>query len=193
MATSTPVTIKGRDMEILYKHACGLKNKDIAAILGISEQTVSTTINSDWAKNELALLHARTLDKIANGTYSPIAYARAFANEAIAIQVSLMRSPAVKANVRARIADSILDRAGYRPAQRVESIDLNEVFEKMSPEELDEYATTGNLPERFSGTQVSRFLGSAGDIEPDYSSDYGANSIDPVRQSETIELDLDDE
>lgn len=179
-------------MEILYKHACGLKNKDIAESLGISEQTVSSTINSDWARNELALLHARTLDKIADGSYSPLAYARAIANEAMAIQVALMRSPSVKANVRARIADSILDRAGFKPAQRVESLDLTEVFDKMSPEELDEYATSGILPARFTGTQVSRFLSSGSDIETEFIAIESDESkpIDARTQSEVVEVDI---
>ena len=187
MATTNPVVIKGRDMEILYKHACGMKNREIAELLGVSEQTVSNTINSTWAKNELALLHARTLDSIANGSYSPLAYARAFANEAIAIQVALMRSPNVKANVRARIADSILDRGGYKPAQRIETLDLTDVFDKMTPEELDEYATSGNLPERFSGTNISRFLGNA-DLETEYTVE--SESVDSRSQSDITEIEV---
>jgi hypothetical protein len=200
MATLLPKRISGRDMEILYRHACGMKNKDIAEDLGITDVTVSHTINSDWAKNELALLHARTLDKIANGSYSPLAYARAHANEAIAIQVMLMKSPNVKAQVRAKIADSILDRGGYRPATRIENLDLNDVFDKMSPEELDDYATSGALPERFSGTQISRYLGPTdSSIDAEFAAEpisgnefvSGSVSVDSRKQSSVIELDLE--
>lgn len=165
-------TIKARDMEILYRHACGMKNKEIAEDLGITPQTVSNTLNTPWARNELAILHARTIDSIANGSYSPLALARAYANEALSIQISLMKSPHVRAQVRARIADSILDRAGYKPAQRIENLDLNDVWDKMTPEELDHYAASGELPERFNGTQISRFLGpAAGTIEAEFSTE----------------------
>lgn len=167
MSSKVPINLKGRDLEIFYRHVAGMTNNDIASDLGISPQTVSNTINSDWAKNEMALLHARTLDKIAEGTYSPLVLARAASSEAMAIQVALMRSPVVRPETRARIADSIMDRAGYRPPTRVESLDLNDVFDKMSLEETEEYATSGRLPDRFRGTNIAQFLGGGDTQEHD--------------------------
>lgn len=147
-----PKRIKGRDLEILSRHLLGMSNKDIALDLGISETTVSQKINSDWFRNELAEILASTVTKIANGQYSPMTIARAHALEAMNKNIDLMRQ-ARSERVAQLSAWDILDRAGYKAPQKVEVVDVNDLFDRMTADELDDYASTGQLPARFSNQQ----------------------------------------
>lgn len=147
MSSQQPVRLKGRDLEILYRHLAGQTNKEIALDLGLSEGTISGKVNSDWFRNELALIHARTVTNITAGQYSPIAIARAHALEAMNKNIEQMRF-AKDERVQQRAAWDILDRSGNKAPNRVETLNINDLFDQMTAEELEDYATNGKIPDR---------------------------------------------
>jgi hypothetical protein len=136
-------------MEILYLHMIGESNRNIAAQLGISESTVSGKLNSDWFRNQKAEIHARTVTSFSNGTYSPLAVARSFSLEALNTVVDLMRG-ARSERIRQLSAFDILDRAGAKAPTRVETTDMNKLFDQMTAEELEAYAIDRKIPDRLT-------------------------------------------
>jgi|SRR5688572_9862815 len=146
MSSLQPKYLKGRDLEIFYRHLAGQSHSDIAADLGISSSTVSTTVNSDWFRNQLAEVHAKTIAAITSGNYSPLSVARAHANEAMLKNIELMRFGRNQ-KIQQSSAWDILDRAGYAAPKKTEHTNVNDMIEKMTIPETEEYLATGTIPE----------------------------------------------
>jgi predicted transcriptional regulator len=106
--------------KIIALSAAGLKNKEIAAMLDISEPWVSQVLTGGEAqaiRNQLvdefvAGLHGDTRDMINAYTY-----------EAVGTVVGLMRN--AKDNIRLAAAKDILDRGGFKPMERVQVQNIN--------------------------------------------------------------------
>jgi len=105
----------GKQKEIIRLSASGLyTNKEIAEIVGVTPQTVSNIINSELGQSQIEILQgmrdAEAVDvSIMIKKLAPIA---------LSIQQELMLSPDEKSELKSRIADSILDRAGHVPISK---------------------------------------------------------------------------
>lgn len=139
--------ISGRDLEIFYRHMMGMANKDIAVDLNLSEGTISQKINSDWFRHEKAKVHAMTVSAITSGKYSPLTIARANAVKMMQLNLGIAEGGKIEAN-RLRAIHDILDRAMGKAVQRSAVVDDPSAdFERMTADELDRYAESGELPE----------------------------------------------
>lgn len=124
----------------------GRSNLEIAAILGISAQTVSNTINTDYFRAQKASAFAETVKGITSGEYSPLTIAKANAAKMMALNVQIAESGKAESN-RLRAIHDILDRACGKATQRVIVDDVDSIIERMSNEELALYAEKGEMPE----------------------------------------------
>lgn len=194
--SNTRKHIKGRDLEIFYRHLQGMSNIDIATDLGIVPQTVSNVTSSDWCRNELAQVHARTLEKIATGTYSPMALARSYGVAAMKQNIHLMLH-SKSDQVKQHGAWDILDRIGLKPAQRMEHVNMDEIIDNMSADEAEHYAQTGDLPSRLNANIVDYDLditpdpGDPGQENPDTTAIVAASKASPTKSADATKRFVD--
>lgn len=139
-------TISGRDMQIFGLHMIGKSNIEISVILGITIQTVSNTINTDYFRAQKAKVFAETIKGISNGEYSPLTIAKANASRMMALNVQIAETGKAEVN-RLRAIHDILDRACGKATQRIVVDDVDSIIERMSNEELALYAEKGEMPE----------------------------------------------
>lgn len=110
---------KLRDLnkEIIRLAVTGMKQKEIAKVVGCTEMTVANTLASGVARQQIANMHAMR-DRQAVDIGSRI---QELAQEAIEVMGELLLSPSTRDNVRKDIAVDLLDRAGHSPVRRLET------------------------------------------------------------------------
>lgn len=126
---------------IVTMAAEGLNNKQIAEALDCTPQTVSNTLNSQVAQDELVEIqqgqkdHAKMIvEQIAD-----------IAPRAIEVLEDLMDDDMVSPNTRANIANKFLDRAGHMPTQKVQSIHGHFVASNETLNEIKENAKKAGI------------------------------------------------
>lgn len=139
-------TVSGRDLQIFALHMLGKSNIEIAATLGITTQTVSNTINTDYFKAEKSKVFAETIKGISSGAYSPLTIAKANAAKMMSLNVQIAETGKSESN-RLNAIHDILDRACGKATQRLIVDDVDSIIERMSNEELALYAEKGEMPE----------------------------------------------
>jgi len=145
--------IKGQHLRIFALHVQGKKNKEIAAELGCSEQTVSNVLNDDFFKQARVDVVENTIRNLAAGTeavsnqFSPMTIAKAVAPRMMQIAIAIAESPKVPPATRLRATDSVLDRVLGKATQRVVVDAMDSILEKCSDQEIEVYIKTGQLPE----------------------------------------------
>jgi predicted transcriptional regulator len=108
-----PERIRPIHQQIVALAACGLKNKEIAEKLGVSESHVSVILNHPETQD---LKNQLTTDYVVALTRNTRTRIEAAANEAIDKVVALMRHGKSE-QVQQRSAFDILDRAGFKPRE----------------------------------------------------------------------------
>lgn len=99
---------------ICYAAAGGARNKDIAASLHCTAQTVSNVINSEIGKLQIKRYQMMMFGRDAKKRYESILPV------AIDTAEEIMTSPQNKAETRARIAKDFMDRATGKPTQPID-------------------------------------------------------------------------
>ena len=120
----------GRHKKMLNMHAAGISRKEIAAELGVSTQTISHIINSELGKQHLDMLTGAADSEALDLMIS----IRAFAPVALSIQQELALDDGTTSELKNKIADKMLDRAGYVPIQKNLNMNVNTGLKK---EDLD--------------------------------------------------------
>ena len=116
---------------MLQMHASGLyTRKEIATALSCNVQTVSHIINSELGKQQLAILEGAADAEAVDLMVS----IRTFAPVALAIQQELILDEGSTGELKNKIADKMLDRAGYSPVQKNLNMNVNAGLKK---EDLD--------------------------------------------------------
>jgi len=110
--------LQERHREILRRELLGQSRSEIAKELDISKQSVSTAKNCALGQQQLAFMQAKADDRA-------VAISQRFQADALAAQMmlsKLMIDDKVQAPTRLKAAIEILDRAGYSPVRRTESV-----------------------------------------------------------------------
>jgi hypothetical protein len=134
---------KLRDLnkEIIRLAVTGMKQKEIAKVVGCTEMTVANTLASGVARQQLENMRAaRDVQAIDIG-----ARIQELAAEAIEVMGELLMSPSTRDNVRKDIAVDLLDRAGHSPVRRLET------RQTITQSELDEVKKRALEVGRMSG------------------------------------------
>lgn len=108
----------GRHKQIVRLHVQGYSNVQIAEFLGVTPQTVSNTLNSRIAHDQIQNLNEGIDDTVKEVA----AHIQDIAPRAVQILEEMMEDESVAGSTRARIADRILDRAGHMPTQKVQNL-----------------------------------------------------------------------
>lgn len=144
--------MSGLHLRIFRLHMAGAKNKQIAAELGCSEQTVSNVLNEDFFRQAKQDVVENTIRNLASGSaqidkFSPLTIAKAVAPRMMQLNMAIAESPKVPPNTRLRAIHDILDRACGKATQRVVVDDMDSILERCTDQELEVYSKTGQLPE----------------------------------------------
>lgn len=137
-----------RSHEILGLALQGLKQKEIAKILNVTEATVSNTLNSTLGKEKLSALREGR-----DGEYVKLnEKVRHLVDKSLKVYEQLMDTPSVDNKLKKETADTIvLDVAGMRAPVKTESRSLSI---HATPEEIEEFKQRGIQAARESGFLV---------------------------------------
>jgi hypothetical protein len=112
----------GKQKEILRLVASGLyNNKEIAAMVDVTPQTISNIIHSSMGKNTLEMLQG-TADVEAIDLMKRI---KVLSHIALSVQEDLLIGDGATPDLKNKIADKLLDRAGYTPISKNLNLNVN--------------------------------------------------------------------
>jgi len=146
--TSVKNNLSGRDLKVFELHMRGMKNNDIAAVLGITPVTVSNCLNIAPILEARKQVFDNTITRLSSGVAveSAITIAKANAPRMMQLQVYLAEHAKSDA-VKLQAISGILDRSLGKPMQRVVVDQMDNLIESMNNEELEQYQKDGTLPE----------------------------------------------
>lgn len=110
----SPQHFHTRHQLICKLHACGLRNKEIAQALGLTESRVSIILNDPRAAEYIRQMVEEVGDKYLDMHAS----FRALAPKALKVVTAIMDDDEAPAGVRSRNAFELLDRAGYGAVEK---------------------------------------------------------------------------
>ena len=146
---ASPPQLKGRDLQIFSLHMLGKTNLEIAALVGVTAQTVSNTINTPYFQEAKRRVFDETINEItknASGAFSPLTIAKAAAGRLMARNIALAEN-AKSEQVQAACIKDVLDRVIGKPTQRIAVEDLTDsIIDRMSDEEMEAYCKDGIIP-----------------------------------------------
>lgn len=103
--------------ELICKlHACGLRNKEIAQALGLTESRISIILNDPRAAEYIRDM----VEEVADRYLDMHASFKAIAPQMFKIVTDIASDPEAPAGVRSRNAFELLDRAGYGAVEKHE-------------------------------------------------------------------------
>ncbi len=112
----------GQSKEILRLVVSGLYNNiEVAELVGCTPQTVSNIINSALGKQTLEIMEGAADSE----TVDLMVKIRAFAPIAFAVQEEMMLDEATPKGLKNKVADKVLDRAGYTPISKNLNLNAN--------------------------------------------------------------------
>lgn len=112
--------LRARHQMIMRLHLVGVSQKDIARILEITPQMVSIVQNSDIYKAEFVKMQAATNEKAVEDAVDIRKRIEALAGQSLTVLEEILRDAMTDDKLRADVAFDILDRGGYRAAQKVD-------------------------------------------------------------------------
>lgn len=121
---SEPKILTPLHINMIMDRAGGYQLKEIAERWEYTELQVANVLGSPDAQTILSTIFAMQ----AGALISMEARFKALAPAALNVQVELLYDPAAPASVRNKVASEILDRAGYAPKQRTESLHEHKFF-----------------------------------------------------------------
>ena len=127
----------------------GKTPREVSDTLDIPLETLLTLADHPSMLGACQSIRDNLLQDILHGTHGPIAMARAASNEMVSHVIGLARRPA-QPEVQRKSAIDILAIAGYGPTKRIETVNMNEWWSDMTPEEVRHYARTREWPARFA-------------------------------------------
>ena len=126
-ATPTLSSLKTRHREIARLMLLGKSNNEISELIGISPTRISQIKSDPMFRGYLASLEERC-DRQVMDVRQRLAN---LSHEALDVVEELLKDD--KSSIQLAAAKDILDRAGYKPVEKVETVNLSAV---LSPEEL---------------------------------------------------------
>jgi FixJ family two-component response regulator len=141
--------LRARHQEVIRLSLLGLSNKDIAGQLGVSEQMVCYTVNSELAKEKMGQLQI-SADTDAVDIAAEIKKIAPQAIDLLGDVVQGLRDAPISLQVK--VAQDVLDRNGNGKIQRVQGNVAHSYYGKVGIEQIKERATelgigTGNVVE----------------------------------------------
>lgn len=145
--TSRHNNLSGRDLKIFELHIRGMKNTEIADLMGVTTVTVSNCLNIEPIKEAREEVFQNTIARLSNGTVTESAttMARVYAPRAMQMQMQIAERSRSDA-VRLKAITDILDRSLGKPTQRVVIDQMDNILDRMSESELETYHKDGTLP-----------------------------------------------
>lgn len=110
--------LKALHREIIRQHILGLSNVEIAAKLGCTKQTVSNTLTSKVAREQIAVMQG-VMDM---GTMDIIEYMKHNSMPVVLEMEEMIEDPATPHAVRAGLMKDWLNRAGFAPVQKIATL-----------------------------------------------------------------------
>lgn len=105
--------VKSKHRDIMRRLIAGESQREIANDIGMTEGRLSIIVNSPLFASELEKMEEQVAEQlIKNASNLRIRYAE-HAEEALDVQLDIMRDEMASASVRADVAGQIQDRAGY--------------------------------------------------------------------------------
>jgi hypothetical protein len=120
----------------------------IAKITGINHPRLLTLTQEAVFREQLDVQSRIMVENITNGNYGVTQIARANAPNAMRRIIEHSRQDDDR-KTSLLASKEILNYAGLQPVRRIETLSVNDLFHKMTPEELIHYAKTVELPDRF--------------------------------------------
>lgn len=111
--------IRARHQIIMRLHLAGASQVDIAKVLDITPQMVSIVQNSDIYKAEFNKLQAAANQKAVEENVDIQKRIENLAGKSLTVLEELLNDAFTDGKLKADVAFDILDRGGYRPAQKV--------------------------------------------------------------------------
>lgn len=112
--------IRARHQAIMRLHLIGVSQKDIAEVLEISPQMVSIVQNSDIYKAEYMKLQRQATDKVVEETADLHKRIERLAGKSLDVLDEILNDALADNKLKADVAFDILDRGGYKAAQKIE-------------------------------------------------------------------------
>jgi predicted transcriptional regulator len=112
--------IRARHQAIMRLHLIGVSQKDIAEVLEISPQMVSIVQNSDIYRAEIGKLQRQATDKVVEETADLHKRIERLAGKSLDVLDDILNDALADNKLKADVAFDILDRGGYKSAQKVE-------------------------------------------------------------------------
>jgi len=109
-----PQELSTRHKHIIALHAAGMRNKDIAKLMGYEPSTVSIILNDPRAAKLTARMAEEFIEELTTTTQDRIA---ASALEAFETMLQLLRN-GENDRVKFTAAKDLLDRAGFKPSEQ---------------------------------------------------------------------------
>lgn len=180
--------IRARHQAIMRLHILGVSQKDIAQILEITPQMVSIVQNSDIYRAEFSKMQQQANEKTVESVADIQARIEKLAGKSLTVLEEILEDAMADNKIKADVAFDILDRSGYKPAQKVEhSVNwgetVNGAYQKRKAIRAAE-ATVEVVP-----TQEPLALGSPGasySNEPSEGSDDVVHSEDESEDSSAV-------
>lgn len=114
--------------EICRLAATGMRRQDIAEAVGVSTATVTYTLNSDLGRNKVQALR-KVRDERATDIASRI---KKMAPKALDVLNEYLEDTETSEVTKRTVAFDILDRAGFKPANRNENVNIHLTEDELS-------------------------------------------------------------
>lgn len=142
-------TLSPEEMTVVLLHFQSRTTEEIATVLHIDPEDVTGILERPAVKAKLRTIDEKITEKITKGDFGVAAVFKSSAPGA-ARRIVGMSKRAREERTKLQANKDVLNYAGYeRP--RMVHITVEHIFDQMSVEELDSYAVTGEIPNRFEG------------------------------------------
>jgi len=136
------------DWMILGKVFERKSDRQIADEMGLSKLTVAKVRKSATFRRAVTMIEERIADRIARGEFGALAMAKAELIPAMKRLIGMSKECATDA-VRYKATRDLIELAGLQAPKPAESVPVERLVDRMTPEEAREFYETGHFPERF--------------------------------------------
>lgn len=155
------------DRHLVLWMALGLPAQEIAEKCGKSLGWLTLRVKHEAVAAALKRIEDLSRAKIERGDYGVAPIAKAEAEPMTRILVGIAKSHKTAPAVKRQAALDVLALAGHQPVKRAEILNVNELIEKMTPEELDRFIQHDEWPERMRDSSMAAMTKKAAiDVTP---------------------------
>src|ERR1700675_4213 len=143
------------DRHLVLWASLGMAHTEIAAKCEKSVGWVQARLASGGVALALKRIEDLARAKVERGEFGVAPIAKSHAESMTRILVNIAKSGKTAPAVKRQAANDVLALAGHQPVKRAEILDVNELINQMSPEELDRFITANEWPERMRDTSLA--------------------------------------